>query len=177
MLEHAEQVAAHESARTTKIWIARKLLRNVLEDAGGPRLVYVDHVTGHGVELFEQVRAIRAEGIVSKRRGSRYRGGPSRDWLKTKRHAAGRFVITGFQELGPGRLEAVHVAEETEGGLAPAGQVRFRRQGAMGVARSAPGWPRGPRWHNPDRARARRCAEVFRPAQGRRAPRWRTAVD
>jgi hypothetical protein len=34
-------------------------------------------------------------------------------------------VIAGFQELGPGRLEALHVAEETEGSLAPAGQVRF----------------------------------------------------
>ena len=37
----------------------------------------------------------------------------------------GRFAVTGFQELGPGRLEALHVAEETEAGLIPAGQVRF----------------------------------------------------
>jgi len=75
--------------------------------------------------LFEQVRAIGAEGIVSKRLGSRYRGGPTRDWLKTKCHATGRFVITGFHELGSGRLEALHVAEETEDGLNPVGQVRF----------------------------------------------------
>jgi ATP-dependent DNA ligase len=63
--------------------------------------------------------------IVSKRLGSRYRGGENRDWLKTKCLAAGRFIVTGFQELGPGRLEALHVAEETAGGLTPVGQVRF----------------------------------------------------
>ena len=71
---------------------------------------YVDHVTGRGTEFFEHVQAVGAEGIVSKRIGSHYRGGPSRDWLKTKCHAMGSLVITGFQELGPGRLEALHVA-------------------------------------------------------------------
>ena len=35
------------------------------------------------------------------------------------------FVITGFQELGEGRLEALFVAEERDGNLAYAGQVRF----------------------------------------------------
>jgi hypothetical protein len=35
------------------------------------------------------------------------------------------FAITGFQELGEGRLEAIYVAEDRDGGLRPAGQVRF----------------------------------------------------
>lgn len=34
-------------------------------------------------------------------------------------------MITGFQELGEGRLEALRVAEEIGGTLVPAGQVRF----------------------------------------------------
>ena len=41
--------------------------------------------------------------------------------------ASGRFVITAFEELGPGRIEAVYVAEEIAGDLVPAGQVRFSR--------------------------------------------------
>src|SRR3954471_16041978 len=53
-----------------------------------------------GRELFEAVRQVGAEGIVSKRRGSFYRGGESRDWLKTKCHETGVFAITGFSELG-----------------------------------------------------------------------------
>jgi ATP-dependent DNA ligase len=54
-----------------------------------------------------------------------YRGGESRDWLKSKVFEIGRFVITAFQELGEGRLEALHVDEKHDGRLYPAGQVRF----------------------------------------------------
>ena len=37
----------------------------------------------------------------------------------------GNFVITGFSELGEGRLEAIYVAEEIGGALKPAGRVIF----------------------------------------------------
>ena len=103
----------------------KALLRNTLDRTGCPRVVYLDHVIGRGAALFAQIHTIGAEGIVSKRLGSQYRGGPTRDWLKTKCYAAGWFVITGFQELEPGRLEALHVAEEAERRLVPVGQVRF----------------------------------------------------
>ena len=36
------------------------------------RLLYVDHIAEHGRELFEQVCALDLEGIVAKRRHSRY---------------------------------------------------------------------------------------------------------
>jgi len=39
--------------------------------------------------------------------------------------STGVFVITGFQELGERRLEALFVAEERNGDFAYAGQVRF----------------------------------------------------
>src|SRR4051812_22128786 len=73
----------------------------------------------------EAVRQVGAEGIVSKRRGSLYTGGQSRDWRKTKCHQRSVFAITGFSELREGRLEAIYVAEERDGVLYPAGQVRF----------------------------------------------------
>jgi bifunctional non-homologous end joining protein LigD len=82
-------------------------------------------VTSNARHLFEVVRQIGAESIVSKRPGSAYRGGESRDWLKTKCFEVGSFVITGFRELGEGRLEAIYAAEERDGGLRPAGEVRF----------------------------------------------------
>jgi hypothetical protein len=84
--------AAHDSnvwSRFCPIEDRKALLRQVLDDVGCSRLVYVDHVTGRGIELLEHVRAIGAEGIVSKRFGSRYRGGRSQNWLKTKCHATG----------------------------------------------------------------------------------------
>ena len=103
----------------------KMLLRDILGVARCERIVYVDHVRGIGRELFEAVQQIGAEGIVSKRCGSLYRGGESRDWLKTKCHESGVFAITGFSELGEGRLDAVYVAEARDGVLRPAGQVRF----------------------------------------------------
>ena len=53
------------------------LLRDVIDTARCERVVYVDHVLGRGKELFEAVRQIGGERIVSKRRGSPYRGGES----------------------------------------------------------------------------------------------------
>ena len=89
------------------------------------RIVYVDHVRGIGRELFEAVRQVGAEGIVSKRRGSVYRGGGSREWLKTKVFELGIFTITGFTELGDRRLDAIYLAAERDGRLVPAGAVKF----------------------------------------------------
>jgi ATP-dependent DNA ligase len=75
---------------------------------------------GIGRQLFEAVRQVGAEGIVSKRAGSLYRAGESRDWLKTKCHDTGVFAITGFSELGEGRLEPIYVADAET--LRPRGQ-------------------------------------------------------
>jgi ATP-dependent DNA ligase len=111
--------------RRCRIEERKALLRKALDDARCPRLVYVDHVARRGNELFDHVRAVGAEGIVSKRLGSCYKAGPSWDWRKTKCHATGRFFVTGFQELGPGRLEVLHVAEAIGHELVTAGQVRF----------------------------------------------------
>jgi ATP-dependent DNA ligase len=41
-----------------------------------------------GPLLFEHACALGCEGIVSKRKGSRYRSGRSWDWVKTKNPAA-----------------------------------------------------------------------------------------
>jgi bifunctional non-homologous end joining protein LigD len=109
------------------------LLRAWLDEARCERIVYVDHVVGIGRELFGAVRQVGAEGIVSKRRRSAYRAGASRDWLKTKCHQVGQFIVTGFVELEGGRLEALHVAELRAGELVPAGAVKFGLRGVWSV--------------------------------------------
>jgi bifunctional non-homologous end joining protein LigD len=119
----------------------KALLLDIIGAARCEWVVYVDHVSGIGRELFEAVRQVGAEGIVSKRRGSLYRGGESRDWVKAKVFTIGQFVITGFSERGPGRLEAIYVAEARGADLRAAGQVRF---GLAGTGL----------WHVLDRLRA-----------------------
>jgi bifunctional non-homologous end joining protein LigD len=103
----------------------KALLERVLNEAECPRVVYVSHVVGKGDQLFARAYAAGCEGIISKRLGTRYRAGQSRHWVKCKRSETGEFVVTGFRELGPLRLEAIRVAEERSGVLVPAGEVQF----------------------------------------------------
>jgi ATP-dependent DNA ligase len=129
------------------------VLRQVLDEARCERIIYVDHTIGYGRQLLEAVRQVGAEGVVSKRLGSLYRGRETRDWLKTKCHEPGIFVITGFQELGEGRVEALFVAEERDGDLAYAGQVRFGFAGKglwASLTASAPA-PRARAWFRSNR--------------------------
>jgi bifunctional non-homologous end joining protein LigD len=107
----------------------KAILRDVIGAARCERIVYVDHVGGIGRQVFEAVRQVGAEGIVSKRSGSIYRGGESRDWIKAKVFATGAFVVTAFGELGDGRLEAPYVAEARAGKLVPVGSVKFGLSG------------------------------------------------
>jgi bifunctional non-homologous end joining protein LigD len=45
----------------------KAMLRDIVGAAGCPRLLCVGHITGNGAALFEAVRQIGAEGIVSRR--------------------------------------------------------------------------------------------------------------
>jgi bifunctional non-homologous end joining protein LigD len=45
---------------------------------------FVEHLTGDGPTIFHHVCRMGLEGVVSKRTGAPYRGGPSRTWLKSK---------------------------------------------------------------------------------------------
>jgi len=51
-------------------------------------LRYNEHVEGEGELVFAKACELGCEGIISKRRGSRYRSGRSSNWLKTKNPAA-----------------------------------------------------------------------------------------
>ncbi len=49
-----------------------------------PGIAYSDHLDGEAVLMFEHACRLGLEGIVSKRRDSRYRSGRSKDWVKVK---------------------------------------------------------------------------------------------
>jgi bifunctional non-homologous end joining protein LigD len=67
------------------------------------RTVKFSESFGDGPALMRAARERKLEGIVAKRRGSRYLPGKrSRDWLKFKAHAEQEFVIAGYTR-GKGR--------------------------------------------------------------------------
>jgi bifunctional non-homologous end joining protein LigD len=71
-----------EPLETRKATLA-SLLRKAM--AG---LKFNEHLTNDGDAVFRHACALGLEGIVSKRLGSRYTSGRSRDWLKMKNPAA-----------------------------------------------------------------------------------------
>jgi bifunctional non-homologous end joining protein LigD len=91
----------------------RQRLRDLLSaNEPGRAVQFSDHVVGDGPEFFELAEQSGAEGIVSKKLGSRYRSGTSQSWLKTKAFAENEFVVIGAAkgDLAPVAL----LARETD---------------------------------------------------------------
>ncbi|HEY3495885.1 MAG TPA: DNA ligase D [Polyangiaceae bacterium] len=87
----------------------------------------LDHLDGNGERLFDFCREQRLEGVVAKRRESRYRPGPARsdDWIKIKCDRDDEFVVIGWI-AGKGtraRLGALCVASYGKDGLRYRGRV------------------------------------------------------
>ena len=71
----------------------RVLLRELIPDDCSVQ--FSDHFVASGKEIFEAVKKLGLEGIVSKRAKAPYRSGPSRNWLKTKNYAEVELPILG----------------------------------------------------------------------------------
>ncbi len=83
--------------RRTLVGRKSALARLLIRSRGG--IQYVEHAEGHGDKMYEAVCALGLEGIVSKRRGSSYRSGPTKMWIKVKNPkapAATRVLEGGF---------------------------------------------------------------------------------
>jgi bifunctional non-homologous end joining protein LigD len=61
-------------------------------------LRYCDHVVEHGREFYALAVEAGLEGIIAKRRDSKYSGHRTGDWLKVKCPRLGRFVIGGWTD-------------------------------------------------------------------------------
>ena len=107
--------------------LARKaVLREVLPAVGPVR--YSDHVATQGQAMYEQVTAMRLEGIVAKKADSPYRSGRSTSWYKIRAVKTDDFVVVGYTDPKGGRpgFGALHLAqyvEATDGELLYAGSV------------------------------------------------------
>lgn len=75
----------------------RKAFLRDLVPAAGP-LRYVEHFVEQGEALYEHALALGLEGIVGKRRGSRYRKGRSDAWRKVRADQTADLAIVGFTE-------------------------------------------------------------------------------
>ncbi|MEI9807024.1 MAG: non-homologous end-joining DNA ligase [Bacteroidota bacterium] len=81
----------------------KKLLKKMLPKKG--LLVYSSHIETDGKELYKQIKKGDLEGIIAKKKDSRYNPGTrSREWLKIKNHKSQEAIIIGYTEPKGGRL-------------------------------------------------------------------------
>lgn len=105
---------------------ARKEELEGLLGAPTHRVRYSGHTIGAGPELFDKIREVSLEGMVSKRLGSRYDcGRRSTTWVKTKCWKTELMPVIGF-DAASGLLRNVTV-------IAPAGADGFRVAGNVGT--------------------------------------------
>jgi len=115
-------------------WTRRRALLESLDI--DPAAAILSSVHADGASLLEAVRAQGLEGIVSKRRDSRYRPGVrSRDWLKFPIRPNGSFVVGGYRHETETdrRIGALLVGEPGPEGLIFRGRVGSGVAGRAGA--------------------------------------------
>ncbi len=127
----------------------RDLLESLLADAP-PAVRLAERLAGPGTHALAAAAARGYEGLIAKRRGSRYEGVRSRAWLKLKAVNAQEVAIVGFTRSKSQRDEigALLVGAADAGGLRYAGKVgtgfssRQRAEFRRELARDAVSAPR-----------------------------------
>jgi ATP-dependent DNA ligase len=134
--------------RRTPLVERRAALRKLIEPDSRSPIQFSDHVDCDGAKFFKAAADLGLEGIVSKRATSLYRGGPSKNWLKTKNMVEGEFVLLGT-EYDDSRIPWALLARDRGGELEfagrqfsgrhhirePSGPKNLPSQGAEGTAR------------------------------------------
>jgi len=88
--------------RSDPVEARKRRLRRLLprDDA---HILYSDHIEADGELVFEQICAMGLEGIVSKRKGSPYRSGRTRNWIKTKNPAGAAAIREATEDWNKAR--------------------------------------------------------------------------
>jgi bifunctional non-homologous end joining protein LigD len=99
----------------------KRLLQGILTPAEHIR--FSDHFIANGPAMLEAARAHGLEGILAKRRLSKYEGRRNQDWLKIKVETRQEFVIGGFTHGERDYFSSLVLGLYDHGKLVHAGQV------------------------------------------------------
>lgn len=106
-----------EDVRNKSIENRRALLADILQSPPAPCLAFSEELGVDGPEAFAAIDAMGLEGIVSKKRGSRYKSGDTDLWLKTKTFTEGEFEVIGGDVSATGAPEALLARRDAAGHL------------------------------------------------------------
>ena len=92
------------------------MLADLLQSAPAHPIAFSEELGVDGPEAFGAIDALGLEGIVSKRRGSRYKSGDTDLWLKTKTFTEGEFEVLGA-DMSPTGAPLAILARRNDHGL------------------------------------------------------------
>jgi bifunctional non-homologous end joining protein LigD len=101
----------------------KRMLSDLLgeNDIGHP-VIYSEHLTGDGQEMFEHATKLNFEGIVSKNAQAPYRSDRNEGWLKIKNVQQGKFPVIGFVK-DPSGVAALYLGKREGKDLVYMGKV------------------------------------------------------
>ena len=102
----------------------KHLLEGVVARSKGA-LRNVPYMVGDGRQLAAFIDEYDLEGLVAKRVDSSYQSGPSPGWVKAKRRHEEDFIVARCRWGRDGKIDALSLATEVAGQLAPAGVVEI----------------------------------------------------
>jgi bifunctional non-homologous end joining protein LigD len=101
----------------------KQMLADLLgENDVGPPVLYSEHLTGDGQEMFEHAAKLGWEGIISKRADWPYRSERTEAWLKIKCVQKGKFPVIGFVK-DPTGVAALYLGKREGKNLVYMGKV------------------------------------------------------
>jgi bifunctional non-homologous end joining protein LigD len=112
----------------------KAILAGLLENAGSARLRYVDALPQSGPVLMQAACRMGLEGIVSKRRDSRYLSGRTETWVKCKCRMGQEVVIGGWRQERGRHFKGVMAGVYEGGALRYVGTVERGLKAAPDLA-------------------------------------------
>src|SRR6202012_5391768 len=88
----------------------------------GLPIIYSEHLTGNGQEMFEHAAKLNFEGIVSKKADAPYRSERGEAWIKIKTVMKGKFPVIGFVK-DPSGVAALYLGKKEGKDLVYMGKV------------------------------------------------------
>lgn len=105
-----------EDIRNRSIESRRAMLADLMRSAPAHPLAFSIELEADGPDAFAAIDTMGLEGIVSKKRGSRYKSGEADTWLKTKTFTNGEFEVIGA-DLSPTGAPVAILARRDHHGL------------------------------------------------------------
>jgi bifunctional non-homologous end joining protein LigD len=96
----------------------RAVLADVINKRA-PWLQFSESLEGDGPQVWRAACGMGLEGIISKRRGSRYFSGKTDAWRKTKCTITDHFAVTGYDRQG----RSLRLSRFLDRGLVPCGSA------------------------------------------------------